>query len=106
MARVLVVDDDGLVLAILRAVLGQEGWDVVTAGSLAQARPLLEGVDAIIVDGQLPDGDGLDLLDDEVVQRQRPRVVLHTATLPTAPVGVPVVLKGQGLDAILAALAG
>ena len=104
MPRVLIVDDDPLVVAILEAVLGLEGWDVVTAGSLGQARPLLDDVDVVVVDGQLPDGDGLDLLGEPVVRRRTPRVVLHTATAPAVPVAVPVVLKGAGVDALLAAL--
>ena len=100
----LLVDDDPLVIRILRALLTREGWEVISAESLAQARPLLDGVDAIIVDGLLPDGYGLDLLQEPVVQQQRPRVVLHTGTRPSQPVDVPVVLKGDGAEAIMAAL--
>ena len=102
--RVLLVDDDPLVIRILRSLLSREGWEVLAAGSLAEARPLLDGVDAIIVDGLLPDGHGLELLQEPVVQQQQPRVVLHTGTQPSQPVGVPVVLKGDGAEAIMAAL--
>ena len=104
--RVLLVDDDPLVVIILSTLLVAEGWDVVTAGSLAAARPLLATVDALVVDGLLPDGDGLELLEDPVVRERRPRVVLHTGSEPTGPVGVPVVLKGSGPEALLAALGG
>ena len=100
-ARLLLVDDDPLVLLILRAVLAAEGWQVVTALSLADARPLLAGAEAIVVDGLLPDGHGLDLLKEPEVVRTRPFVVLHTGTEPAQPVGVPVVLKQQQADELI-----
>jgi two-component system, cell cycle response regulator DivK len=62
-ARVLVVDDHELNLKLLQHVLEYEGHEVVVADSLAaaerafaQAKPAL-----IVLDVQLPDGDGLDL---------------------------------------------
>jgi two-component system, cell cycle response regulator DivK len=62
-ARVLVVDDHELNLKLLQNVLEYEGHEVVVADSLAaaerafaQAKPAL-----IVLDVELPDGDGLDL---------------------------------------------
>ena len=62
-ARVLVVDDHELNLKLLERVLELGGHDVVTANSLRAADEVLaEQLPALIVlDLQLPDGDGLDL---------------------------------------------
>jgi CheY-like chemotaxis protein len=62
-ARVLVVDDHELTLKLLQRVLELEGIHVVAAGSIGAAeRALAEELPALIVlDLQLPDGDGLDL---------------------------------------------
>jgi CheY-like chemotaxis protein len=62
-ARVLVVDDHELNLKLLQHVLEYEGHEVVVADSLAAAeRAFAEVTPALIVlDLQLPDGDGLDL---------------------------------------------
>jgi CheY-like chemotaxis protein len=60
---VLVVDDHALNLKLLRRVLELGGHDVVGVESLASAeRQIATAVPALIVlDLQLPDGDGLDL---------------------------------------------
>jgi two-component system, NtrC family, response regulator AtoC len=79
-ASVLVVDDEELVRWSLEERLEQEGCDVLHAGSLAEARPRCEeGVDLVLLDRRLPDGDGLDLLSE--LRRDDPDlpVVLMTA---------------------------
>ncbi len=62
-ARVLVVDDHELNLKLLQRVLELGGHDVLTASSLGAADEVLaRQLPALIVlDLQLPDGDGLDL---------------------------------------------
>jgi len=62
-ARVLVVDDHELNLKLLQRVLELGGHDVLTASSLGAAEEMLtRQLPALIVlDLQLPDGDGLDL---------------------------------------------
>ena len=64
MLRVLVVNDRVDVRQIFAAVLdGQPDLEVVgQAGSLADARAMLEGVDVALLDRGLPDGDGLKLM--------------------------------------------
>ena len=62
---ILVVDDEPDLATTCERLLRRRGWNVVTAGSRATAlaaltrapRPVLA-----IVDRQLPDGDGLDIL--------------------------------------------
>jgi DNA-binding NtrC family response regulator len=64
MLHALLVDDDlGFVLALAEAVK-REGFSVATATTLAQARDQLarQEPDALLVDLQLPDGSGLDLV--------------------------------------------
>lgn len=59
----LVVEDEPRNAALLRAVLGPAGYDLVVVGSLAAARAwLAEGQpDLVLLDVGLPDGNGLDL---------------------------------------------
>jgi signal transduction histidine kinase/DNA-binding response OmpR family regulator len=63
--RVVVVDDDPAIRAICAEVLAGNGYDVVEAGSCAEARALVREVrpQALLVDVQLPDGDGFGLLE-------------------------------------------
>jgi cobalt-zinc-cadmium efflux system membrane fusion protein len=60
---ILVVDDDESIRQTLAKVLGREGLTVVTAGSVAEARSLVEGrrLDLGLLDLSLPDGDGVEL---------------------------------------------
>ena len=62
--RILVVDDEAVIREILAALLEPEGYAVDTAGTLedAAARLGAGGYDLMIVDKNLPDGSGLDLV--------------------------------------------
>ena len=62
--RILVVDDDDQIRSMLRRVLGVEGYDVHLAASAAEGRKALdEGApDLVLLDVNLPDDDGRDLL--------------------------------------------
>jgi two-component system response regulator DevR len=64
MIRVLVVDDRiDFRLAFCGLLEGQPDLKVVNqAGSLAEARTMLEGADVALIDRGLPDGDGLELM--------------------------------------------
>ena len=58
---VLVVEDDSVILEGLRFALTQEGYQVMTAASAAEAMEVIEGGDSIgfyLLDVMLPDGDG------------------------------------------------
>jgi DNA-binding NarL/FixJ family response regulator len=62
---VLVVDDHDLFREIIVDILDQEpGFIVSQAQSLAQARGMLEGVDVAILDLSLPDGSGVELIQE------------------------------------------
>lgn len=81
--RILVVEDDPVQAKAVAEALGQEGWSVQGVESVEEAREALEGAsyDVVVVDHELPDGTGLEVL--EAGQRE----------LPTVPV---VYLTGTG----------
>jgi two-component system phosphate regulon response regulator OmpR len=62
-SRVLLIDDDARLSAMVGDYLRGSGFEVETAGSLAAGRERLAGAgyDALVLDLMLPDGDGLDL---------------------------------------------
>ena len=62
---VLVVDDHAMFREVIVDILDQEpGFIVSQAESLAQARQMLEGVDVAILDLSLPDGNGVELIQE------------------------------------------
>ncbi len=62
--RVLVVDDEAIVLKSCRAVLEAEGWEVALAGSVAAALALIdvEPPAFLLVDVKMPVQDGMHLM--------------------------------------------
>jgi DNA-binding NarL/FixJ family response regulator len=64
MIRILVVDDRiDFRMAFVGLLEGQPDLKVMgQAGSLAEARTMLEGIDVALIDRGLPDGDGLELM--------------------------------------------
>jgi len=63
-ARILVVDDDRLIRSAIAERLDRRGYDVVVAGSLAEARAAVgkSSPDIALLDIRLPDGVGTELL--------------------------------------------
>jgi DNA-binding NtrC family response regulator len=62
--RVLVVDDEIIVLKSCRMVLEAEGWEVISAGSVQEALPILESItpDLLLIDVKMPVYDGMYLM--------------------------------------------
>jgi two-component system, cell cycle response regulator DivK len=62
-ARILVVDDHELNRKLLQRLLGIEGYEVSAADCVASAEQAIAEIDPILIvlDLQLPDGDGVDL---------------------------------------------
>ena len=83
--RCLVVDDDPELLQSVCDYLRRFGFEAVAASTAAQMRSLLSqgGVDVVVLDVMLPDGDGLSIC---AALRQRP----ETANLPV------IMLTAQG----------
>jgi DNA-binding NarL/FixJ family response regulator len=82
MNRVLLVDDHTSFREMLAFVLDREPeFEVVAqAGSLAEARGMLEGVDLAVVDLNLPDGDGTELIDALNTANPHAMVLVVTAS--------------------------
>jgi DNA-binding NtrC family response regulator len=80
--RVLVVDDEKSITSALEIVLGDEGYEVTTAGSVAEAIARLQGgrpFDLVFTDLRLPDATGIELLDRIKADAPDTQVVLITA---------------------------
>jgi two-component system response regulator PilR (NtrC family) len=62
--RILIVDDEQSMRELLAILLKKEGYEVLAAGSRAEAAAALAGrsVDVVLTDVRLPDGDGLEIL--------------------------------------------
>ena len=76
--QILHAEDDALVAAAVRDLLGGEGWRVTTCADGRAALREVDGpehYDLLIVDGQLPGADGLELI-------RRARGLPHRRQLP------------------------
>lgn len=64
MKHLLIVDDEPVILQILRAVFEEEPWRLTLVGTGAEAQRILESerVDLLLTDKNLPDVSGLELL--------------------------------------------
>lgn len=79
--RILIVEDESTLRTALFRVLNRQGHQVVTAGSLKEARMLANAdhpPDLALIDVHLPDGDGLQLMQDLKSQHQDLQVVVLT----------------------------
>jgi DNA-binding NtrC family response regulator len=67
MLRALVVDDDATFQGALAELVREEGFDVTTVSTLADARAALgtQVPDVVLLDLHLPDGSGMDLLHEQ-----------------------------------------
>ncbi|MBI4821631.1 MAG: response regulator transcription factor [Deltaproteobacteria bacterium] len=76
----MLVEDDRNLADSLRAFLGIEGYDVVWASSLGEARRALDpSIELIVLDWTLPDGPGIDLLRELPARSLTAPVVMLTA---------------------------
>ncbi|UCV00035.1 sigma-54-dependent transcriptional regulator [Acidovorax radicis] len=80
-ASILVVDDEPDLRTLYELTLLREGYRVETASTVQEARDQLKAhrFDAVITDMRLPDGFGMELLQDLRDQQRRERCVVMTA---------------------------
>jgi two-component system, OmpR family, phosphate regulon response regulator OmpR len=90
--KVLLIDDDARLTAMLSEYLTAAGFEVATAGSLQAGRQFLGGgdPDLLVLDLMLPDGDGLDFC-------RELRADSRTRRLPVLMLSA----RGESMDRIL-----
>jgi len=77
MTKLLVVDDEALVRALVEEVAGSLGLEVLSANTLAEGLALgYEGVDVVLLDVLLPDGNGLERIKDFSCLPSRPEILI------------------------------
>jgi DNA-binding response OmpR family regulator len=79
--KILVVDDEQPIRRLCKEELEEEGYEVVTARTGAEAMESFarEGPDLVVLDIKLPDVDGLELLTLMKESRRDVPVIMHTA---------------------------
>ncbi len=79
-AQVLILDDDRFFCHLVRDELGRAGLDAVAEHTLAGARETARKLhpDVVLLDNQLPDGDGLTLIPDLLRANEDAKVILIT----------------------------
>jgi DNA-binding response OmpR family regulator len=56
--KVLLIDDEPIITKLISAVMKEDGWEIETAHSLAEAKAKAGPFDVIVADVRLPNGDG------------------------------------------------
>ena len=83
--HLLIVDDEASLRDFLAIVFEDEGWSVIAAGSLEEARSAVhrQEPDVILCDLMMPDGNGIDLLRELKTQGLTCPVIMITAYTST-----------------------
>jgi len=113
--RIVIVDDHPAFRAWARAILAADGFRV--AGEAADAASALAEVqavrpDVVLLDVQLPDGDGFEVADALLAARPRPAVILTSSrdasayAADLARTGLPFIAKEDLSGAAVRAMLG
>src|ERR1700737_3637835 len=79
--RILIIDDERPILLTLEALLSRHGFETETAATAASGLKALKNkaVSLVLLDLQLPDAEGLQLLDQIKTERPETQVIILTA---------------------------
>jgi DNA-binding response OmpR family regulator len=79
--KILIVEDERNLRRLYQMELEQDGYEVITAadGQSALRRLADEPVDLVVLDLALPDGSGLDYLQQFIEMHRHVKVVINTA---------------------------
>src|ERR1700716_703043 len=79
--RILIIDDERPILLTLEALLGRHGYDVETAATAAAAQKSLKAKSPalVLLDLQLPDAEGFEMLDRIKTDHAETQVIILTA---------------------------
>jgi two-component system response regulator PilR (NtrC family) len=96
----LIVDDEASLRDLLSTVFEEDGSRVETAGTLAEARAVVQKdeVDLVLCDLMLPDGSGLELLRE--IKSQNPSIAVIMITAHTSTKSAVDALKAGAFDYI------
>ncbi len=87
-ATILIIDDDSMLTSFLASALGEEGYEMLTAGTGAEGEAILRTrpVDIVLLDFRLPDADGISVLTRIKQLDPSTQVIMLTAfsEVPTA----------------------
>ena len=80
-STILIVDDDLSICQILTQILKKQGYELVEAHTLKEARAAFSqnSIDAVLLDMMLPDGDGVDLAKEMIQQNAEAPIILISA---------------------------
>lgn len=80
MAKVLIIDDEELICSLVVEWMAQTGHQAFSAHTLEQGMKTaqLEGVDLIFLDVNMPDGNGIEIIDFLRSTSSRPEVIIIT----------------------------
>lgn len=81
MSKVLIIDDDKGICRVLTELIRKDGHQVLCAGTVQQGLAGLsaESIDLVLLDVNLPDGNGLEIIPDICRHDPRPEVVVMTS---------------------------
>jgi len=79
--RILIIDDERPILLTLEALLGRHGYEVETAATAAAAQKQLKvkSPALVLLDLQLPDAEGFEMLDRIKAEHAKTQVIILTA---------------------------
>ncbi len=79
METIMIVDDEKNYLVVLEALLGNEGYEIITADNAHDALRMIRDydLDLVITDMKMPGMNGIELLDEaKTIDRERPIIIM------------------------------